>query len=267
LERLPGLASFADRRTAASQLFGSLAAEGRFSTPRLTYRGVALKDFQGTFEAAGRSIHMKAAKFRVGGGRGEASGEVDFSTGSPRLAATVSLVGLPVEALTSRLPSALQGLRGTVTASGHFATHGLARQELGDNLVGEATLRSNDLSFSDFDPLEILVRQAHWGTLEPVRGPQAARSAAMTLEVASRRFTLKNTGLELSGAPLQLSGTYALGGALDLDVRTDLRHLRRRWLTREDELKAGDGYSEVHLSGPFDKLLVTPQVVVSRRRE
>jgi hypothetical protein len=267
LEQLPGLASFADRRTAASQLFGSLAAEGRFSTPSLTYRGVALKDFQGTFEAAGRSIHMKAAKFRVGGGRGEARGEVDFSTGSPRLAANVSLVGLPVEALTSRLPSALQGLRGTVTASGHFTTHGLARQELGDNLVGEATLRSSDLSFSEFDPLEILARQAHWGTLEPVRGPQAARSAAMTLEVASRRLTLKNTGLELSGAPLQLIGTYALGGALNLDVRADLRHLRRRWLTREDELKAGDGYSEVHLSGPFDKLMVTPQVVVSRRRE
>jgi hypothetical protein len=152
-------------------------------------------------------------------------------------------------------------------ASGHFTTRGLGREELGDNLVGEATLRSKDLSFSDFDPLEVLVRQAHWGILEPVHGPQAAPSAAMTLEVASRRLTLKNAALELSGATLQLSGTYALGGALNLDVRTDLRHLRRRWLAREDELKPGAGYSEAHLSGPFDKLVVTPQVIVSRRRE
>jgi len=267
LERLPGLSSFADRRTAASQLFGSLAAEGRFSTPSLTYRGVTLKDFQGTFEAAGRTIRMKAAKFHVGGGHGEASGEVDFTNAPPRLAATVSLAGLPVEALTSRLPSALQGVRGAVMGSGHFTTRGLGREELGDNLVGEATLRSKDLAFGDFDPLEILVRQAHWGTLEPVHGPQVARSAAMTLEVASRRLTLKNAALELSGATLQLSGTYTLGGALNLDVRTDLRHLRRRWLAREDELKPGAGYSEAHLSGPFDKLVVTPQVIVSRRRE
>jgi hypothetical protein len=267
LERLPGLASFADRRTAASQLFGSLAAEGRFSTPSLTYRGATLKEFQGTFEAAGRTIRMKAAKFQVSGGRGEASGEVDFSTSPPRLAANVSLAGLPVEALTFRLPSPLRNMRGAVMASGHFTTRGLRREELGDNLVGEATLRSKDLSFSDFDPLETLAQQAHWGTLEPVHGPQVARSAVMTLEVAHRRLTLKNTALELSGATLELSGTYALGGALDLDVRTDLRHLRRRWLEREDELNPGAGYSEAHLSGPFDKLVVTPQVIVSHRRE
>ena len=58
LERLPGLASFTARREAASQIFGSLNAEGRFATPALSYRGVTLKDFQGTFDVAGRMIRM-----------------------------------------------------------------------------------------------------------------------------------------------------------------------------------------------------------------
>ena len=83
LERLPGLASFAARREAASQIFGSLNAEGRFATPALSYRGVTLKDFQGTFEVAGRTIRMKTAKFRAGGGRGEAEGAADFTPHLP----------------------------------------------------------------------------------------------------------------------------------------------------------------------------------------
>jgi hypothetical protein len=267
LERLPGLASFTARRTAASQLFGSLNAEGRFTTPSVNYRGVTLKDFQGTFEVAGRTIRMKAAKFRAGGGRGEADAVVDFSSAPALLSVNASLTGISVQALTSRLPGALHGARGSVNAIGHFETRGLGREELAGNLVGEATLRSKDLSFGDFDPLEALARQARWGTLEPVHGPVLVRSAAMTLKVRDRRVTLKSTAFELSGATLQLNGAYALGGALGLDVRADWQHLRRRWLTREDELKPSARYSEVRLVGPLDKLVVIPQVEVSRARE
>ena len=93
LERLPGLASFAARRQAASQIFGSLNAEGRFATPALSYRGVTLQDFQGTFEIAGRTVRMEAAKFRAEGGHGEAEGAVDFTTSPPVLSAKASLVG------------------------------------------------------------------------------------------------------------------------------------------------------------------------------
>ncbi|MGD1155005.1 MAG: AsmA family protein [Terriglobia bacterium] len=267
LERLPGLASFTARRSAASQLFGSLNAEGRFTTPSVSYRGVTLKDFQGTFEVAGRTIRMKTARFRVGGGRGEAGGLVDFSIAPALLTASASLTGIPVQSLTSRLPGALHGARGSVNATGNFQTRGLGREELAENLAGEATLRLKDLSFGDFDPLEALARQARWGTLEPMRGPVAVRSAAITLGIRNRRLTLKSAPLELSGAALQLNGTYALGGALSLDVRADLQHLHRRWLAREDEVKPGARYAEVHLAGPLDKLVVIPQVEVSRARE
>jgi hypothetical protein len=132
-------------------------------------------------------------------------------------------------------------------------------------LAGEATLRLKDLSFGDFDPLEALAQQGRWGTLEPMRGPVAVRSAAMTLGIRNRRLTLRSAPLEVSGAALQLTGTYALGGALSVDVRADLEHLRRRWLAREDEVKPSARYAEVHLAGPLDKLVVIPEV--SRTRE
>ena len=53
--------------------------KGDLPRPALSYRGVTLKDFQGTFDVAGRMIRMKAAKFRAAGGRGEAEGAVDFT--------------------------------------------------------------------------------------------------------------------------------------------------------------------------------------------
>jgi hypothetical protein len=267
LERLPGLASFTARRSAASQLFGSLNAEGRFTTPSVSYRGVTLKDFQGSFEVAGRTIRMKTAKFRAAGGHGEAGGVVDFSSAPALLSANLSLTGFPVQALTPRLPVALHGARGSVNATGHFETRGLGREELAENLAGEVTLRFKDLSFGDFDPLEVLARQARWGTLESVHSPVAVRSAAMSLEIRNRRVTLKSAPLDLSGAALQLNGTYALGGTLSLDVRADLQHLRRRWLASENEFKPSARYADVHLAGPLDKLVVIPQVEVSRARE
>jgi hypothetical protein len=269
LERLPGLASFTARRNAASQLFGSLNAEGRFSSPSVTYRAVTLKDFEGTFEVAGRTIRMTKSKFRTGGGRGEAGGEVDIPPvpASARLSARVELSGIPVQALTSRLPSVLHNARGSVNAAGQFETRGISREELGDNLSGEVTLRSKDLSFGDFDPLQTLAQQARWGTLEPVHGAVAAPSAGMTLEIRNRQVTLKNTAVELSGATLKLDGVYVWGGALNLDARIDWRGFRRRWLAREDELKSGVPYSQARLSGPLDRVVVMPQEDVSRARQ
>jgi hypothetical protein len=139
-------------------------------------------------------------------------------------------------------------------------TRGLSREELAENLTGEVTLRLKDLSFGDFDPLGALARQARQGTLEPMRGPVAVRSATVTVGIRDRRLTVKSAPLELSGATLELNGTYPLGGALSLDVRADLQHLRRRWLARDDEAKPSAPFAEVHLAGPLDKLVVIPQI-------
>jgi len=258
LERLPGLASFAARREAAAQIFGSLNAEGRFATPALSYRGVMLKDFQGTFELAGRTIRMKTAKFRADGGRGEAEGAVDFTLSPPLLSARASLAGVSVQSLTARLPGPVRDLRGSVNASGNFQTRGLAREDLAENLTGQMELRVRDISFGDFDPLETLAQQAHWGKLEPARGPVTVPPATLKMEICDRRFILKTTVLDLGGASLQFNGTYAWAGALNLNVRADLRRLRRRWVLHEDDPQPPARLAEVRLGGPIDHLVVNP---------
>jgi hypothetical protein len=264
LERLPGLSSFAARREVASQIFGSLNAEGRFATPALSYRGVTLKDFQGTFEVAGRMIRMTAAAFRAGGGRGEAEGTADFTNSPPRLSARASLAGVSVQSLTARLPGPVREVRGSVSASGNFQTRGLAREELGDNLMGQMELRLRDISFGDFDPLGTLAEQANWGKLDPARGPVTAPPATLHVEIRDRRFILKTTGLDLSGASLQGEGTYAWSGAVNLNVRADLRRLRRRWLARDDAPQPSALLPEVRLGGLIDHLVVNPQEAVAR---
>jgi len=259
LERLPGMSSFTARREAALQILGSLNAEGRFTTPALSYRGVTLKDFQGIFEVAGRTVRMKTAKFRAGGGRGEAEGAADFTTSPPLLSAKASLAGASLQSLTARLPGPVRDLHGSVNATGNFQTRGLAREDLAENLTGQMELRVRDISFGEFDPLGTLAQQAHWGKLESTRVPVTAPPATLNLEIRDRRFILKTTALDLSGASLQFSGAYAWAGLLNLNVRADLRRLRRRWLAREDDPQPPARPEEVRLGGPIDHLVVNPQ--------
>jgi len=259
LERLPGLASFAARRVAASQIFGSLNAAGRFATPALEYRGVTLTDFQGTFEVAGRTIRMKAAKFRADGGRGQAEGTVDFTRSPPLLSSQVSLTGVTLQSFAARLPGPASDLRGSVKATGNFQTRGLTRGELAENLTGQMQLTVRDISFGSFDPLGTLAQQAHWGRLEPSRGTVSSAPTSLNVEIRNRRFILKTTAIDLSGANLQCSGALEWSGALDLNVRADLRRLRRRWLAHVDDPLPPAGFAEVRLDGPIDRLVVSSQ--------
>lgn len=259
LERLPGLSSFAARREAAAQILASLNAEGRFATPALSYRGITLNDFQGNFEIAGRTIRMRTAEFRADGGRGEAEGAADFTNSPPLLSARVSLAGVSVQSLTARLPGPVRDLRGSVNATGNLRTRGLAREELAENLSGQLGLRIKDMSFGDFDPLGILAQQAQWGELEPVRGTVTAPPTTLNLEIRDRRFVLKPMTLDLTGARLQCTGTYAWTGAVNLNVRTDLRRLRRRWVVRADAPQPPAPLAEVRLGGSIDHLVINPE--------
>jgi hypothetical protein len=161
--------------------------------------------------------------------------------------------------LTAHLPGPVRDLRGSVNATGNFQTRGLAREELAENLAGQMELRVRDISFGDFDPLGTLARQAEWGELEPARGPVTAPPATLKMEIRDRRFILKTTALDLSGASLQFNGGYAWAGALNLNVRADLRRLRRRWLLRRDDPQPTARLAEVRLGGPIDHLVVNPQ--------
>jgi hypothetical protein len=256
LERLPGLASSTARREAASQLFGSLHAEGKFATPSLSYRGVTLKDFAASFEVAARTIRMKAAKFRTGGGTGEAEGTADLTLMPPILTAKTSLTGLALQSWAERLPVALRGLRGSLNAAGNFQTHGLGREDLAQNLAGQISLRVRDISLGEFDPLGALAQRAHWGTLEPLHSPVALPPLTLDLRVRDRHLILPVATLDLNGAALRCAGTYVWGGDLNLNVHADLRRLRRHWLAREDDLKPDTPVAEVRLVGPVGNLSV-----------
>jgi hypothetical protein len=120
-------------------------------------------------------------------------------------------------------------------------------------------LQVRDISFGDFDPLGTLAQQAHWGKLEPARSPVTAPPATLKMEIRDRRFILKTTELDLSGAGLQFNGAYAWAGALNLNVRADLRRLRRRWLVRIEDPQPTARPAEVRLGGPIDHLVVNPQ--------
>jgi uncharacterized protein involved in outer membrane biogenesis len=270
LQHLPGLASFEARRQVTSQIFGKLNAQGRFATPALTYRGVMLKDFQGNFEIAGRIIRMKTATFRASGGRGRATGSADFTLSPPLLSTRASLTGASVQGLTGSLAGPVHDLNGSVDGTGSFRARGLAREDLAESLTGQMTLHLKDISFAGFDLLGTLAQQAHWGTLEAARGPVVSPSAILDMEVRDRRFVLKSAALGISGIELRLDGACSWTGALNLNVRTDLRRLHRRWLPHEpDDLPPPAGPVEVRLAGSMDHLVVNPQEVVAtegRRR-
>ena len=263
-QRLPGLSSFAAGGVAASNLFASLNARGSFSASKVTFRDITLNNFQTNVEVVGRVVRVLNATFRAGGGQGRLIGRMDL-TGTPaHLAADVSLSGVGVQSIVSHLPPVLRGARGSMSIHGHFETTGLSQEEMSENLDGRVAVVASDLSLVGFDPIGAFVRLAVDGTLEPLRGPLAFRSVTLNLQVKDRRVVLKKTTLESSGAKLSLSGAYRFDGIANLHVAADLRRLRRRWLTRADEVDTDATRRELNFSGSLGKLVPISDTEVSR---
>jgi hypothetical protein len=143
----------------------------------------------------------------------------------------------------------------------------LNQEELSENLEGHATLVASDLTLAGFDPVGAFVRLAGQGTLEPLRGPVGLRSATLNLQFHDRQVILKKTTVEFSGAKLSLSGALAFDGPASLHVAADLQRLRRRWLTRVDEVDIEASPRELDLSGSLDKLAPVSHAEVSRAQE
>jgi hypothetical protein len=266
-QRLPGLGSFAAEREAAAKLFASLNAHGRFSASKVAYRGIMLDNLQTDVELVGRVVRLSKAVFRVGGGQGRLIGRVDL-TGSPaHLAAELLLSGVGVQTIVTHLPPVLRGAHGSMSISGHFETTGLSQEEVSENLEGRVTVVASDLSLVGFDPVGAFVRLAGEGTLEPLRSPVGLRSLTLNLQFHDRRVVLKKTTLEFSGARLSLSGAQAFDGPANLHVAADLQRLRRRWLTRVDEVDTQASPRELDFSGSLDKLAPISHTEVSRARE
>ncbi len=264
LERIPGLRPLVARRFAATTLFSGLNAQGRFTASTVTYRALSLRDFRASVDISGRVVRVAHATFRAGGGRGQGSAAVDLTSSPARMVVDVSLRDAALQALAPRMPAALRKAHGEYSASGHFETRGLSREEMSANLQGQATVNVQNLFFGDFDPLEVLARRAGWGKLEAARTEPSIRSAIVAFRVRDRRLVLNSSRVELAGASLILTGTYGFDGTAELDVLSDFRRLTRRWLDRESEADPAGRQADLHLSGSLDKLVTTPGVQVSR---
>src|SRR5205823_6294374 len=152
-DRLPGLSSLSPRRTAASNLFGSLNAKGLFMASALTYRSLTLQNFRGAVEISDRVVRLRDATFRTGGGRGRGAAEVDLTTQPARWAGEVALEEANLQSVAPWLPAALRKVRGSISGFGRFQARGLTREDTGANLRGQASLSFRGVSFGDFDPL------------------------------------------------------------------------------------------------------------------
>jgi hypothetical protein len=259
LGRRPGLGSLSSRRAAASNLFGGLNAKGRFTVPTLTYRAMTLRDFQASIEISERTVRVTGAKFRAGEGRGEGRVEVNLSIAPAQIVADVVLAGVDLRSAAPHLPPALARLRGSVSGTGHFVAHGLTREEISESLSGVATLHLKNVLFGDFDPLETLARNAGWGAPEPTHGELGLRTAVAAIQIRGRRLKLANCEIDLSGARLTLSGNYDFDGMMDLNVSADMRRAARRGLSAQLEDNSTRRLPTVHLTGPLDQLMVTPE--------
>jgi hypothetical protein len=103
--------------------------------------------------------------------------------------------------------------------------------------------------------------------LEPARGPVGFHTATLSLEVQDRHVYMRHVALDLTGAKLDVSGAYAFGGAVDLNVRMDMRNARRRWSPlpgRGEDTDPDRQRVELRLAGPLDKLGVVPLTHLSR---
>ncbi len=260
LDRLPGLSPLGARRTAASNLFAALNAKGRFVTPEVTYRSVTLKDFQSTVEISGRVIRLAGTKFRAAEGYGQGKVQLDLNSAPARISGDLELSRANVKSFKSVLPGVFQDFRGVFSGSGRFETRGLRRQEMSASLFGDATLQLKNISFGSFDPLDALVRRAEAGALEPAQSEVSLRSAAARIEVRDRHVFVRSFSLDLSGAKVRLAGSYGFEGAVDFDVKADLRRLRRRWLNGEGE---NHPLVNLRLTGPADNLAIAPEAQAS----
>ena len=264
LERIPGLGSASARRSVASDVFGALNARGRFESPAVSFRSLRLEDFRASIDIAGRVVAISGASFRVGGGRGKGRTTVDLTSRPAHLQGEVTLAGVRVHSLSSRLPTALSGARGTISGSAAFETRGLTREEMSAGLNVRGTVQLRNVLLGDFDPLLSLVRQAQWGALEPLRGEVGLHEVKMDFAIRDRRVTIIRQPVELEGARLQLTGSLGFQGDLELDVNADLRRTTRRWVETGEETSVLPRLTRVHLAGPLNQPAMRVEGAISQ---
>lgn len=228
-DKLSGIGSLFRGRRPVFYLAGRLDARGRFASPLLSYRTLALRGFETNLEIRDRKIRLTKVRFEAGGGRGEAKALVDLTKPSAQISGRAEVSGASVQALRRYLPPALAGVHGYYSAAGNFEARGSTRAEIARTLRGKATVQLESVNLGDFDPVRILARRFGMDLLEASSRPLFVPLATAHLHVQDRSVTLENFPVKLSDAEFELQGTYAFDGAASLRVQADLRGMRQPW--------------------------------------
>ena len=211
---------------------------------------------------AGRIVRVSVEGFRAGGGRGAGNLQVDLTASPPRVVVDAQLNGAALAPLANRLPPALDKIRGTYSAAGHYEMVGLTAGEISSSIHGHASLLLRGVSFAEFDLLGALAR-AQGKTPEPSRTDPVLRSASFVVRVEDRRVTLAESPVVIGGIPLRISGVYEFGGMADVRIAPEVRRAASPWTLASGDPSLSLEANPIHLSGPLDRLaLVRPAEAV-----
>ncbi len=241
-------------------------ARGIFESHLLTFRSLKLQNFHAAIALSGREARISKAAFRVAGGEGVGSVQIDFKQAPARIAGGFRLSELKLHRMAWRLPSALRDMRGTAFAEGHFVTRGLTLPEISTNLRGGAEIQLRNVSFGNFDPVQAVAHAADWGSLEPDRDGVLLRSVDLALAAGNQEITLGPLRFSLFGGQFTLSGNYGFDGVANFQLRADLTHVRRQWVNDILAATPQDRIITFHLAGALNTLAVVPTIEAKRDR-
>ncbi|MGH9401287.1 MAG: AsmA family protein [Terriglobia bacterium] len=264
LDLIPGLRSLEESRLARQNLFATLNAKGTLECPDVTFHSLTLHDFHAGIILSGRVTRLSAANFRVASGKGSGAAVVSFKQAPAGISGEFRLTGLRLQRFALKLPASLSGVRGLLSAAGHFTTRGLTRQEMAAHLEAKATVEVKNVALGGFDPLEATAKAASLGVLAPHRGEETLPSINMNLAVKDSSITLSSTRIPLSGAILAVDGKYSFSGFTNLLIRADLTHVNRRWVNDAPPSPSQRRVATLELAGRLRDLAVAPGAETAR---
>jgi AsmA family/AsmA-like C-terminal region len=264
-DRLSGLGSLISGRRPSSYLADRLDARGHFATPLLSYRALALHNFQADLGMQGRKVRLAKVSFEAGGGHGEGNAVVDLTKTPAQISGHTEVSGAMVQLLRPYLPPALTTVHGYYSAEGDFEALGLTHAEIVRTLRGRATVQLESVSLGHFDPVRMLARHFGMDLLEASAEPDFVTTATARLNIQDRSISLENFPVELSGTEFELKGTYAFDGVAALSVRADMRGARRPMIPVRSRMTGPvSRLADLRFAGTLRNLEMVPSTQISQ---
>ncbi|HVA00364.1 MAG TPA: AsmA family protein [Terriglobia bacterium] len=265
-EKLSGIGALLGSSRPASSPLSRLNAQGHFATPIVSYRALTLRNFKANVDVDNRTIRVSKINFEAANGRGHGMLLVDLRQSPAKISGELSTEGGRLHTLASYLPSALAKVRGFYSMAGRFTARGLTRAEIANSLQGHAVVKFESVSLGDFDPVKVLARHAGMGILEASPQPVLIPDAVAHLRIRDRQVALDDSSIDLSGAALQLEGTYAFDGTAALQVRLDLSGLPPRWFPTQEAQGTAPRLADLRFAGSLSHLQMVPAMRLSQKQ-